>query len=102
MLAMIETRFSNHGKTGMIETTRILCRKSCEIILPALYAIVKRKGEENLDVSRRLNAAIEYVEQHITEELDYQKLAQLAGCSAYNFQRMFSFIADLSLSLIHI
>ena len=97
MLAMIETRFSNHGKTGMIETTRILCRKSCEIILPALYAIVKRKGEENLDVSRRLNAAIEYVEQHITEELDYQKLAQLAGCSAYNFQRMFSFIADLSL-----
>ena len=97
MLAMIETHFSNHGKTGMIETTRILCRKSCEIILPALYAIVKRKGEENLDVSRRLNAAIEYVEQHITEELDYQKLAQLAGCSAYNFQRMFSFIADLSL-----
>ena len=84
MLAMIETHFSNHGKTGMIETTRILCRKSCEIILPALYAIVKRKGEENLDVSRRLNAAIEYVEQHITEELDYQKLAQLAGCSAYN------------------
>ena len=81
MLAMIETHFSNHGKTGMIETTRILCRKSCEIILPALYAIVKRKGEENLDVSRRLNAAIEYVEQHITEELDYQKLAQLAGCS---------------------
>lgn len=50
-----------------------------------------------MDVSRRLNAAIEYVEQHITEELDYQKLAQLAGCSAYNFQRMFSFIADLSL-----
>lgn len=44
MLAMIETHFSNHGKTGMIETTRILCRKSCEIILPALYAIVKRKG----------------------------------------------------------
>lgn len=97
MLAMIETHFSNHGKTGMIGTTPILCRKSCEMFLPALYAIFKRKGDAPMDVSQRLNAAIAYVEQHITEELDYQKLVRLAGCSAYNFQRMFSFIADISI-----
>lgn len=49
-----------------------------------------------MNVAERMNAAVAYLEQHITQEPDYQKLAQLAGCSTYNFQRMFSFIADLS------
>lgn len=50
-----------------------------------------------MDVAQRMNAAVAYVEQHIMEELDLQRLAQITGCSTYNFQRMFSFIADLSI-----
>lgn len=46
----------------------------------------------------RLNNAISYIEEHITEEIDYDKVAKIACCSTYHFQRMFSYMADSSLS----
>lgn len=46
----------------------------------------------------KMNTAIDYVENNITDELNLSKLAQLAECSTYNFQRMFSFIADISIT----
>ncbi len=35
---------------------------------------------------QRLNQSIEYMEEHITEELDYEKVAQVANCPSYYFQ----------------
>lgn len=46
----------------------------------------------------RLNNAVEYIECQLTGVLDYEEAAKLAGCSVYNFQRMFSFIMDFPLS----
>ena len=46
----------------------------------------------------RLNQAMDYIEKHITEEIDYERLAQVACCSTYHFQRMFAYMADVSLS----
>lgn len=46
----------------------------------------------------RLNRAINYIEEHITEKLDYIQIAKVAGCSTYHFQRMFAYIADVPLS----
>jgi AraC family transcriptional regulator len=45
-----------------------------------------------------MNNAMAYIEAHLTEELDYSKLAQLAYCSEYHFKRMFSFLSGISLS----
>ena len=45
----------------------------------------------------RLNAVIDYVEKHITENLDLNRLAGIAGYSLYDFQRMFGFIAEMSI-----
>lgn len=45
-----------------------------------------------------LNEAVEYIEQHITEEIDYGKLAETLGVPAYYFQKMFAGMADISLS----
>ncbi|MDF2685323.1 MAG: transcriptional regulator, AraC family [Clostridia bacterium] len=50
-----------------------------------------------MNLLEKMNYAIDYVEQHITDEIDLTKIAQLACCSTYNFQRMFSFIADISI-----
>lgn len=47
---------------------------------------------------RQLNLAMQYIESHLAEELDIQKVAQLAGCSEYHFRRMFSFLSGMSLS----
>lgn len=41
--------------------------------------------------------AIEYIENHITERLDYDDIASAAFCSSYHFQRMFSVFAGCTL-----
>lgn len=46
----------------------------------------------------RLNDAIGYIEEHLTEEIDYGQLGQIACCSSYHFQRMFSYMAGIPLS----
>ena len=46
----------------------------------------------------RLNKAINYIEEHITEEINYDELAQIACCSTYHFQRMFAYMAGVPLS----
>ena len=46
----------------------------------------------------RINSAIDYVEAHITEEIDLQQVARRACCSVSHFQRMFSYMTDIPLS----
>lgn len=45
-----------------------------------------------------LNDAINYIEKHLEDEIDIDKVSKIACCSTYHFQRMFSYIADISLS----
>ncbi len=44
-----------------------------------------------------LNRTITYMEDHLTEEIDYEALARLACCSSYHYQRMFAYMAGVSL-----
>lgn len=46
----------------------------------------------------RLNDAIGYIEEHLTEEIDYEQLGRIACCSSYHFQRMFAYMAGIPLS----
>lgn len=46
----------------------------------------------------RLNSAINHIEEHLTEEMDYEELGTIACCSAYHFQRMFTYMAGMPLS----
>ncbi len=46
----------------------------------------------------RLNATIGYIEEHLTEEIDYRQLGRLACCSSYHYQRMFGYMAGMPLS----
>ncbi len=46
----------------------------------------------------RLNEAIAYIEEHLTEEIDYERLGKIACCSSYHFQRMFTYMAGVPLS----
>lgn len=51
-----------------------------------------------MDSLKNMNTALGYIEEHLTEEIDYSKVARLAYCSEYHFKRMFSFLAGMSLS----
>lgn len=42
--------------------------------------------------------AIDYIENNLTNEIEYERIAQIALCSQYHFQRMFSFLIGVALS----
>lgn len=44
-----------------------------------------------------LNTSIAYVEENLTGKIELERAAQLAQCSSYHYQRMFSYIADVTL-----
>lgn len=46
----------------------------------------------------RLNQSINYIEEHLTDEIDYEQLGKIACCSSYHYQRMFTYMAGISLS----
>lgn len=46
----------------------------------------------------RLNCALRYIEEHLSDEIDYEQLADIACCSTYHFQRMFAYMAKIPLS----
>jgi len=45
-----------------------------------------------------MNDAMQYIEDNLTNEIDFKVVARLAHCSEYHFKRMFSFLAGISLS----
>lgn len=46
----------------------------------------------------RLNQSINYIEEHLTEEISYEQLGKIACCSTYHYQRMFTYMAGITLS----
>lgn len=46
----------------------------------------------------QLNEAISYIEEHLSEEIEYKQIAKAACCSSYHFQRMFTYMAGIPLS----
>lgn len=50
-----------------------------------------------MDWLSKMNAALDYIESNLTDNIDFNTAARRACCSSYNFQRMFSFITDVSL-----
>ena len=60
--------------------------------------ILMMKGGCLMDSLRSMNNAMSYIEEHLTEDIDYSKIAKIAYCSEYHFKRMFSFLSGVSLS----
>lgn len=57
-----------------------------------------KKGGYFMDSISYMNYAMAYIEEHLTEEIDYSEISRIAFCSEYHFKRMFSFLSGISLS----
>ena len=44
------------------------------------------------------NSAINYIEENITQPINYEQIGKIACCSSYHFQRMFTYMAGMPLS----
>ncbi|HBL84585.1 MAG TPA: AraC family transcriptional regulator [Clostridiales bacterium] len=51
-----------------------------------------------MDLLNKLSRAMEYIEQNITDEEALSAVAKVTSYSAYHFQRIFNYIADMPLS----
>lgn len=51
-----------------------------------------------MDWLEKMNGALDYIEDNLTGEIHLEEAAKRACCSSFNFQRMFSFMADVSLA----
>lgn len=51
-----------------------------------------------MDWVERLNQSMEYLEEHLKDEIDYEQIGKIACCSVYHFQRMFTYMAGVTLS----
>ena len=49
-----------------------------------------------MDWSERMNAAVDYIEENLTGELDFNKAAEKAACSSFHFHRMFFAIISVT------
>lgn len=51
-----------------------------------------------MDSLKSMNDALHYLEENLSNKIDYKEAARRAQCSEYHFKRMFSFLAGISLS----
>ena len=51
----------------------------------------------NLDWLKTFNHSLDYIEENLDKEIIVKKASEIACCSEYHYQRMFSFIANISL-----
>lgn len=51
-----------------------------------------------MDTLKQFNVAMQYIEAHLADEIDFDVVAQLACCSEYHFRRMFASLSGMGLS----
>ncbi len=51
-----------------------------------------------MEWTKRLNSAIQYMEENMCGEISIEEMAKIACCGTYHFQRMFAYVADMPLS----
>ena len=70
--------------------------KSQELIFSLLYNVATQRGE-HMDWVTGIQNAINYIENHMTDEIDMELVAKEAACSEFYFQRIFSILCGVTL-----
>ena len=47
---------------------------------------------------KRLEKAMDYIEEHLEEEISLEELGKITCCSPFHFQRIFSCLTELSVA----
>src|SRR5690606_10444137 len=51
-----------------------------------------------MDMLKDMNEALRYIEDHLDGEIDFNKVAGIAGVSEFHFRKMFSYLSGMGLS----
>ena len=76
---------------------KICLRTKCRVLQYHLLYNVIRQEEKDMNWINGMQTAIDYIEEHLTEEIDYAEVAKQAYSSTYHFQRVFSALCGYTL-----
>jgi len=65
-------------------------------IIYILCVIIISEREINMNYLQNMNSAIDYIEEHIIEDIDYEKAASIVCCSLPRFHNIFQFITGIT------
>lgn len=51
-----------------------------------------------MNTLKQMNLAIQHIEDNLTNEIDFNQVSKIAGCSEYHFRRVFSYLAGMPLN----
>jgi len=51
-----------------------------------------------MDWLKGMNSVVRYIEENLTQPMEYETMARIVGCSIYEFSRIFSFMTGMSVS----
>ena len=51
-----------------------------------------------MDWLNGMNNVVNYIEENLTNQIQYEVLSRIVGCSVYEFSRIFSFMTGISVS----
>ena len=51
-----------------------------------------------MDLIKNMNGALKYIEENLLNDIDHKEVSRRAFCSDYHFNRMFSFLAGITVS----
>jgi len=79
-----------------IYTLRI-CFTNAGYFFSAL-GMIEHERMVRMDFLSRMSQVVDYIEQHITEDMDMNDIAKIVCCGVYQFGRIFSYVVGVSLS----
>ncbi len=62
------------------------------------WPIIVTGRRDCMDYLQGMNQVVAYIEENLTEQIRHETLARMVGCSVYEFSRIFSFLAEMSVS----
>lgn len=86
--------FQQQRSFHIIKTTKANVVKKLETNFLFNYTIIKfTKGGMLMEWLKKLSAAIDYIEDNLDGSISYDEAAQIACCSTFYFQRIFSYVS---------
>lgn len=67
----------------------------CRVLL---YVLCYDEGVRRDTLLKELNSVIDYIEDHLTDELSLQQIAEYAGVSDYHFRKIFFYLSGMTLT----
>jgi len=80
----------------LVEIYPDLARDAKKSAFHSLKIINERR--DRMDWLKGINEVTRHIEENLTQSISYEVLARIVGCSVYEFSRIFSFMAGMSVS----